>query len=74
VKAFVEHGLAPRSPVTLSSASASWCDGTATSTASASDASSHASVWGEPGIDAAYEAVRALVLRGLERSERRGHT
>ena len=25
----------------------------------------HAPAWGDPGIDAAYEAVRALVLRGL---------
>jgi AcrR family transcriptional regulator len=33
-----------------------------------------ASAWGEPGIDAAYEAVRALVLRGLERERPRGRT
>jgi hypothetical protein len=34
----------------------------------------HASAWGEPGIDADYEAVRALVLRGLERKRSRGRT
>src|SRR4029450_762852 len=49
-KALVEDGLAPE-PRDLSSASGSWGDGTATSTASASDASSHALVWCEPGIE-----------------------
>jgi AcrR family transcriptional regulator len=34
----------------------------------------HAPAWGEPGIDADYEAVRALVLRGLERRRPRGCT
>lgn len=33
-----------------------------------------APTWGDPGIDADYEAVRALVLRGLERKRPRGHT
>jgi hypothetical protein len=34
----------------------------------------HASAWGDPGIDAAYEGVRALVLHGLERKRPRGRT
>jgi AcrR family transcriptional regulator len=34
----------------------------------------HASAWGDPGIAAAYEGVRALVLRGLERKRPRGRT
>jgi AcrR family transcriptional regulator len=32
----------------------------------------HAAAWSEPGIDAEYEAVRTLVLRGLERKRPRG--
>jgi AcrR family transcriptional regulator len=32
----------------------------------------HAPAWSEPGIDADYQAVRALVLRGLERKRPRG--
>ena len=34
----------------------------------------HAHAWGDPGIDAAYEGVRALVLRGLERKRPRDGT
>ena len=32
----------------------------------------HAPAWGDPGIDAANEGVRTLVLRGLERKRARG--
>jgi len=34
----------------------------------------HAPSWGDPRIEAAYEGVRALVLRGLERKRPRGRT
>jgi AcrR family transcriptional regulator len=34
----------------------------------------HAPAWDEPGIDAEYESVRALVLRGLERRPPRRRT
>lgn len=34
----------------------------------------HAAEWSSPGIDAAYERVRALVLRGLEQRHLRAET
>jgi AcrR family transcriptional regulator len=34
----------------------------------------HAAEWSSPGIDAAYEGVRALVLRGLEQRHSRAET
>ena len=34
----------------------------------------HAAEWSRPGTDAAYEGVRTLVLRGLERRHSRAET